>query len=120
MIHGISLPPGEFHADSAAVGYIDQLFTDTLDIAAHPFFESLSGVRVSAHFLMSRAGVVTQYVPVTMRAWHAGTSSWQGRENCNDFSIGIELEGADDVPYDDAQYVALAGLTRVLQGLFPV
>ena len=119
VIHNISLPPGEFHADDLSNRVIDDLFCNRLDTTAHPFFSELVGLRVSAHFLISRQGQVSQYVSLHERAWHAGVSDWQGRQRCNDFSIGIELEGEDDVPYSPAQYRALAELTRVLRGCFP-
>lgn len=114
VIHNISLPPGEFGS-----GHIDALFSNTLDCAAHPYFAGLRGLQVSAHFLIDRSGTVTQYVPLALRAWHAGVSQWEGRDNCNDYSVGIELEGTDTMPFTDAQYQALAGLTRVLQQQFP-
>lgn len=109
VIHGISLPPGEFGGE-----WITDLFLDRLHPGAHPYFAGLAGVRVSAHFLVRREGEVIQYVPCELRAWHAGKSSWKGRERCNDFSIGIELEGTDYWPYTDAQYDSLAHLTRAL------
>jgi N-acetyl-anhydromuramoyl-L-alanine amidase len=114
VIHNISLPPGQFGGDN-----VDSLFCNTLDCDAHPFFDALRELRVSAHFFISRAGQVTQYVSLEDRAWHAGVSQWEGREQCNDFSIGIELEGADNVPYTDAQYTALAGLARMLMQRYP-
>jgi AmpD protein len=109
VIHGISLPPGDFGGP-----YIDDLFLGKLDPAAHPYFREIEGARVSSHFLIRRNGALLQYVPCAMRAWHAGASSWRGRERCNDFSIGIELEGADDVPYAEPQYETLARLLRAL------
>lgn len=109
VIHNISLPPGRFGGD-----HVDALFCNTLDCDADPFFEQLRGLCVSAHFFINRSGIVTQYVPVAERAWHAGVSQWQGREQCNDFSVGIELEGTDTTPYTDAQYHSLTGLTRLL------
>ena len=115
VIHNISLPPGEFGGEGIA-----RLFTNELDIAAHPYYRSLDGLRVSAHFLIRRTGELLQFVPCTKRAWHAGVSSWCGRSGCNDFSIGIELEGADDVPYTDAQYRVLAELARTLQSAYPI
>jgi N-acetyl-anhydromuramoyl-L-alanine amidase len=115
VIHNISLPPGEFGGDG-----IVRLFTNTLDCAAHPYYETLRGVRVSAHFLIRREGDLIQFVPCACRAWHAGASSWNGRERCNDFSIGVELEGADDVPYTDAQYRRLAGLSAALRRRYPI
>jgi len=110
VIHGISLPPGEFGGP-----WIVELFTNRLKAHAHPYFASLEGQKVSAHFLIRRDGSLAQFVPCSMRAWHAGISEWRGRERCNDFSIGIELEGADDIPYADAQYTMLAALTRALR-----
>ena len=109
VIHGISLPPGEFGGP-----YIDQLFMGTLDPAAHPYFREIGGLRVSSHFVIRRDGTLVQYVACGERAWHAGASSWKGRERCNDFSIGIELEGADDVPYAEPQYDTLADLVSAL------
>ncbi len=114
VIHNISLPPGEFGG-----GYVDQLFAGTLDCDAHPAFADLRGLRVSAHFFISRLGEVTQYLPVAARAWHAGVSAWCGRDNCNDFSIGIELEGTDTIPYTEAQYASLLQLIRRLMQLCP-
>jgi AmpD protein len=110
VIHNISLPPGEFGGD-----WIDALFMGTLDTGAHPYFAQLEGLRVSSHFLIRRDGTVVQYVPTQKRAWHAGVSSWKGREKCNDFSIGVELEGADDVPFAEPQYESLANLVRMLR-----
>ena len=115
VIHNISLPPGEF-GGNAIVG----LFTNTLDTTAHPYFAQLRGLRVSAHFLIRRDGEIVQFVACGKRAWHAGVSSWQGRERCNDFSIGIELEGDDFQPFAEAQYVALARLTRLLCRAYPI
>jgi len=109
VIHNISLPPGEYGGD-----WIDDLFMGTLDTKAHPYFATLEGVRVSSHFLIRRDGTLVQYVPCDKRAWHAGASSWKGRERCNDFSIGIELEGSDDVPFAEPQYATLAELTQSL------
>jgi len=114
VVHNISLPPGEFGGP-----WIDVLFTGALPHAAHPYFETLRGVRVSAHVLIRRSGSVTQYVPFGQRAWHAGESSYQGRTRCNDFSIGIELEGADEVPFEPAQYTTLADLVRALLATYP-
>jgi len=114
VIHGISLPAGEF-----GNGCIDRLFCNCLPLGRHPDFATLAGVRVSAHLLVDRRGGLTQYVPLHRRAWHAGTSCWQGRAHCNDYSIGIELEGTDHLPYTDAQYHALAALTRRLLRLLP-
>jgi AmpD protein len=109
VIHNISLPPGEFGG-----GWIDDLFLGRLDPDAHPYFRDIAGQRVSSHFLIRRDGELIQYVPCELRAWHAGRSSWKGRERCNDFSVGIELEGTDDRPFEDAQYQMLADLTRAL------
>jgi len=109
VIHNISLPPGEFGGK-----WIDDLFLGTLDSEAHPFFTDLAGLKVSSHFLIRRDGSLIQYVPCELRAWHAGVSTWKDRSRCNDFSIGIELEGADDVPFAEPQYETLANLTRSL------
>ena len=115
VIHNISLPPGVFDGDAA----ID-LFTNRLDWDAHPFYQSIRGLKVSAHFFIRRDGTLIQLVPCTLRAWHAGVSSWQGCERCNDFSIGIELEGTDDLPFTDAQYATLAPLVRQLKQAYPI
>lgn len=109
VVHGISLPPGEFGGP-----WIDALFTNTLAADAHPFFAQVVSLRVSAHALVRRDGEVVQYVPFHRRAWHAGQSSWMGRERCNDFSIGIELEGTDAGAYESAQYASLASLVAAL------
>lgn len=114
IVHNISLPPGEFGG-----GHVDALFTDCLDTSAHPWFAHLEGVHVSSHFLIDRDGGLTQYVACNRRAWHAGRSCWAGREECNDFAIGIELEGADDIPYEKVQYRQLAELVAVLQAHYP-
>ncbi len=114
VVHGISLPPGEFGGP-----WIDALFTNSLDPGAHPSFGALAGLRVSAHLLIRRDGELVQYVPLTRRAWHAGESSHCGRERCNDFSVGIELEGADDVPYMPAQYLMLARVVQALRRWAP-
>ena len=113
VVHNISLPPGEFGG-----GWIEDLFLGRLDPAAHPYFREIAHLEVSAHFLIRRSGELVQYVATERRAWHAGASCWQGRERCNDFSIGVELEGADDVPFAEPQYEALANLTRELQARF--
>jgi len=115
VIHNISLPPGDFNGEAVV-----QLFTNTLKTDAHPYFQQLEGLKVSAHFLIRRNGEIVQFVSCAKRAWHAGVSSWQGRSACNDFSIGIELEGSDDVPFNDTQYTALARLTRLLQRTYPI
>ncbi len=114
VIHGISLPPGAFGSDA-----IEAFFTNTLDWSAHAYFEEIRGMEVSSHVLVRRDGAVVQFVPFTARAWHAGASSFHGREGCNDFSIGIELEGADDTPYDDRQYSALTALVSALMTAYP-
>ena len=114
VIHGISLPPGRYGGP-----WIDRLFTNTLPPEADPYFATIQDLRVSSHALIVRDGRVTQYVPFNKRAWHAGTSSWCGREACNDFSIGIELEGTDEEPYDDRQYPVLAALITALQRAYP-
>ncbi len=103
VIHGISLPPGRFGGP-----WIDALFTNTLDPNAHPFFAELGTLKVSSHLLIRRTGEIVQYVPFRRRAWHAGESSFKGRTRCNDFSIGIELEGTDTIPYRAIQYSQLA------------
>lgn len=109
VIHNISLPPGEFGGP-----YISQLFTNQLDPKIHPYFEQIAGLEVSAHVLIRRDGAMIQYVPFNKRAWHAGKSCFQGEENCNDFSIGIELEGVDDMPYESIQYQCLAEVSQLL------
>jgi AmpD protein len=114
VVHGISLPPGELGGP-----WIDRLFTNSLDPEAHPYFREIAHLRVSAHALIRRDGSITQFVPFHRRAWHAGVSSWQGREGVNDFSVGIELEGTDDSPYEPAQYQALADLVRALAATYP-
>lgn len=110
VIHGISLPPGEFNHD-----YITPFFHNQLPVDEHPYFQEIVHLQVSAHLLIQRNGAIIQYVPFSERAWHAGESMFDGRENCNDFAIGIELEGTDDIAYTDAQYQALATVTRLLQ-----
>lgn len=115
VIHNISLPPGQFGGP-----YINQLFTGTLNPDEHPFFDEIKHLRVSAHCLIRRDGEIIQYVPFNMRAWHAGQSSYQGREKCNDFSIGIELEGTDFEPFTENQYLALAKITKLLITQYPL
>lgn len=115
VIHAISLPPGAFGSDDIA-----RLFTNQLDPAGHPYFAQISTLRVSAHFLIRRDGDLIQFVSCDERAWHAGQSIWNGRERCNDFSIGIELEGCDDVPFADVQYAVLISLTARLKALYPI
>lgn len=114
VIHNISLPPGQFGGP-----YINQLFTGTLNPEEHPFFEEIKHLRVSAHCLIRRDGEIIQYVPFNKRAWHAGQSNYQGREKCNDFSIGIELEGTDYQAFTEAQYITLVKLTKLLITEFP-
>jgi AmpD protein len=114
VVHGISLPPGEFGGP-----WIDRLFTGNLPPAAHAAFATIATLRVSAHVVIRRGGEITQYVPFTARAWHAGESSYQGRAACNDYSVGIELEGADELPYSAAQYDALAQLIKALCVAYP-
>ena len=114
VIHGISLPPGHYGGP-----WIDRLFTNTLPAEVDPYFATIQDLRVSSHVLIARDGTLTQYVPFSMRAWHAGASNWCGREACNDYSIGIELEGLDDEPYDDRQYPVLAALIASLQLAYP-
>jgi AmpD protein len=115
VLHSISLPRGTYGGKA-----IEQLFTNRLDAAAHPSFAELAGLRVSAHFLIQRSGELLQFVPLQRRAWHAGASRWRGRERCNDFSVGIELEGVDDGRFAAAQYAALAVLLRKLQAVLPL
>jgi AmpD protein len=114
VVHGISLPPGRYGGP-----WIDALFTNVLPADADPYFEQVHHLRVSSHVLIARDGSLTQYVPFGMRAWHAGNSSWRGRPGCNDYSIGVELEGTDEEPYDERQYEALADLLAVLQRAYP-
>jgi AmpD protein len=114
VVHGISLPPGRYGGP-----WIDQLFTNTLDVDAHEYFATIGHLRVSAHALIRRDGELVQYVPFVARAWHAGESSYCGRDGCNDFSIGIELEGTDDQPYEAEQYRALAALVATLRRTYP-
>ncbi len=110
VVHAISLPPGEFGGDG-----VERLFTNRLDPTGHPYYEGIHALRVSAHFFIRRDGRVMQFVTTDRRAWHAGVSHWRGRERCNDFSLGVELEGCDDQPFADIQYVRLARLIRVLR-----
>lgn len=114
-MHSISLPPGEYGGDA-----IERLFTNRLDPAAHPYFREIAGLKVSSHFLIRRDGERVQFVPVGRRAWHAGVSSWRGRERCNDFSVGVELEGTDDGPFTDRQYERLASLIAALKAKHPL
>lgn len=116
VVHNISLPPGEFSGDA-----IGELFENRLDCAAHPYFDAnLRGLRVSAHFVIRRDGALQQFVSCDERAWHAGASSFFGRPRCNDFSIGIELEGSDARPFEPAQYARLAALVNVLVARYPI
>lgn len=114
VIHNISLPPGQFGS-----GCVQQFFCNTLDCTQHPYFQRLVDLRVSSHLLIERTGQVTQFVSFEHRAWHAGESFFEDRTRCNDFSIGIELEGVDDHPYTDAQYEMLAGVTQTLLQTYP-
>lgn len=114
VIHNISLPPAEFSGD-----YIEDFFMGTLDSKAHPYFEEIVSLRVSAHLLIRRDGAIIQFVPFHLRAWHAGESNFKGREKCNDFSIGIELEGADDIEYTEQQYFVLAKVTQIVIDAYP-
>ena len=115
VVHSISLPPGEYGGDA-----IERFFTNRLDAQAHPYFQEIAEMRVSAHFLIRRDGELVQFVPVLKRAWHAGVSSWRGRSACNDFSVGAELEGTDDGPFEEAQYQALDALVRRLREALPL
>lgn len=115
VLHNISLPPNEFGGND-----IECLFTNTLDCSAHPFYAGLQDLRVSAHFLLRRDGELVQFVSCNDRAWHAGVSCWQGRERCNDFSIGIELEGSDYTAFTDIQYLQLNALLAALQRSYPI
>lgn len=115
VIHNISLPPGQF-----GTGLAKDLFLNQIDISIHPWLENVRGLQVSAHFLIERDGHLTQFVSCNDRAWHAGVSAFGGRTACNDFSIGIELEGTDDLPFTPAQYEALRDLTHELRSLYPL
>lgn len=114
VIHNISLPPGRF-----GTGYVQDFFTNQLDTALDPYFQTIAELQVSAHLFIERTGNITQFVPFHERAWHAGVSSFQGVANCNDYSIGIELEGCDNIAYTDAQYDALAMVTRQILAAYP-
>ncbi len=114
VIHNISLPPGQFGGVA-----VEQLFTNCLKPGDHPAFAAIAQMRVSAHFFITRSGKLVQFVSVNRRAWHAGVSRWRGRERCNDFSVGIELEGTDDRPYTAKQYARVARLTRALAQRYP-
>ncbi|MGQ0510044.1 MAG: 1,6-anhydro-N-acetylmuramyl-L-alanine amidase AmpD [Betaproteobacteria bacterium] len=115
VLHAISLPRGEYGGDA-----IERLFTNRLDPAAHPSFAGLAGIKVSSHFLIRRDGGLVQFVPLHLRAWHAGVSRWRGRERCNDFSVGIELEGVDDGAFAPVQIGRLAALVATLAALLPL
>ncbi|MFN2361094.1 MAG: 1,6-anhydro-N-acetylmuramyl-L-alanine amidase AmpD [Marinobacter sp.] len=114
VVHNISLPPGQFGGDA-----IERFFCNQLEASAHPYFETIAGMKVSSHLLIRRDGSPVQFVNLLDRAWHAGRSCFQGEEECNDFSIGIELEGADDIPYTPAQYQMLADLTHLIMAAWP-
>ncbi len=115
VIHSISLPPDQFSGAG-----VQQLFSNQIDPDAHPYYANLRGVKVSAHFFIRRDGELIQFVSCQQRAWHAGVSCWQNRTRCNDFSLGIELEGSDFIAYTDAQYARLSQLTRCLQRHYPL
>jgi N-acetyl-anhydromuramoyl-L-alanine amidase len=115
LLHSISLPPGQYGGDA-----VERLFTNRLDPQTHPYFSEIAGLRVSAHFFVRRNGELVQFVPAQLRAWHAGNSAWRGCERCNDYSIGVELEGTDDSDFDDPQYVTLVALARGLRKAFPL
>jgi AmpD protein len=115
VVHGISLPPGQFGGDG-----VRRLFTNTLDATADPYYPGIAHLRVSAHFFIRRDGELVQFVRCGRRAWHAGVSSWRGRAACNDYSVGIELEGTDDLPYAAPQYRMLARVARALRRRYPI
>ncbi len=115
VVHSISLPPGRYGGP-----FIEQFFTNRLDPSAHPYFQTLVGVEVSAHFVIRRDGRVLQFAPVQARAWHAGRSHWRGRDNCNDFSLGIELEGLEGEPFAAVQYRVLARLLKSARRVWPI
>jgi AmpD protein len=114
VVHNISLPPGQFGGP-----WIEDFFCNRLEVAAHPYFETIAGMQVSSHLLIRRNGSSVQFVSLLERAWHAGRSSFCGVQECNDFSVGIELEGTDDIPYTDAQYESLATVTRMIMAAWP-
>lgn len=115
VIHNISLPPGEYRGDG-----VIELFTNRLDPEAHPYYRDIHMLKVSTHFFIRRDSTLIQCVPCSKRAWHAGVSQWQGRERCNDFSIGIELEGSDDSPFEQTQYDTLNALLVALRCAYPI
>lgn len=114
VLHGISLPPGQFGGSA-----IEAFFRNSLDHDAHPYFDEIRGLQVSSHLLIKRDGSVTQFVPFTQRAWHAGESCFRGQGRCNDYSLGIELEGEDDTPYDDRQYETLPQVLHAIFKAYP-
>jgi len=114
VIHNISLPPRKYGG-----GYVQKFFQNQLPVSDDPYFAEISGLQVSAHFLIERNGEVTQFVPMTQRAWHAGVSTFEGREHCNDFSVGIELEGCDEEPFTNEQYQSLCVLTEKIRSVYP-
>jgi AmpD protein len=114
VIHNISLPPGQF-----GTGAIEQFFCGELDSTLHPYFSTIKQLRVASHLLIERKGLITQFVPFSKRAWHAGQSHFEGRTHCNDFSIGIELEGTDDIPYEKIQYATLLKVIPILMQTYP-
>jgi len=114
VVHGISLPPREFGTDG-----VKQFFCGQLPVHAHPYYQDIASMRVSAHLFIRRTGEIMQFVPFSQRAWHAGESFFEGKTHCNDFSIGIELEGTDDIPYEDSQYTQLAQIIRLLRQNYP-
>ena len=120
VVHSISLPRGRFGKGASGGSAIERLFANRLDPAEHPSFGELAGLRVSAHFLIHRDGELLQFVPLEARAWHAGASRWRARERCNDFSVGVELEGTDADPFERAQYDRLAALLRQLSARLPI
>jgi AmpD protein len=115
VLHSISLPPGQYGGDA-----IERLFTNRLDPAAHPYFRDIAALKLSSHFLVRRDGELLQFVPVHQRAWHAGASCWRGRSRCNDFSIGVELEGIEESAFEDIQYERLNELVRALRAALPL
>lgn len=115
ILHSISLPPGHYGGDA-----IERLFTNRLDWDAHPYYQSIRGLEVSAHFVVRRDGELIQFVSCDERAWHAGASDWEGRAGCNDFSIGIELEGEEGTPFDERQYPVVGALLRSLATRYPI
>lgn len=115
VIHAISLPPGEFDGPG-----VERLFTNSLDPNEHPYYREIEGLRVSAHFFIRRTGELVQFVPCAGRAWHAGVSRWRDRERCNDFSVGIEMEGCDELPFEPQQYRMLRDLIAALRHRYPI